>query len=234
MEILRVLVVEDDTRIAEMHRFFADKVPGFEVAGIAQNLEQTRELVNLLDPDLILLDLYMPDGNGMEVLQELRGQGREVDVILITAARHGADVHRALRAGAFDYLVKPVVFSRVEQTLTRFYNYRRRLDRGETMEQRDIDALSLGPVPVLEPGTEDMPKGIDVLTLAKVRHLFGAVPPEGFSAEEVGEGMGASRSTARRYLEYMTTTGELRADLIYGSVGRPERRYFPQEPAGGQ
>lgn len=232
MQILRVLIVEDDTRIAEMHRYFTDKVPGFEVAGIAQNLEQTRELMALLDPDLILLDLYMPDGNGMEILQELRGQGSEVDVILITAARHAGDVHQALRAGAFDYLVKPVVFTRFEQTLTRFYNYRCLLDREETLEQRDIDALSSGTGPAGDAVSDNVPKGIDVLTLAKVRHLFDSVPPDGFSAEEVGEGMGASRSTARRYLEYMTTTGELRADLIYGSVGRPERRYFPQKPDG--
>jgi len=233
MKTLRVLVVEDDTRIAEMHRFFTDKIPGFEVAGIAQNIEQARELVTLLDPDLILLDLYMPDGNGMEVLKELRGQGLEVDVILITAARHAADVHQALRAGAFDYLVKPVIFSRFEQTLTRFYNYRRLLNQGETLEQKDIDELNPGAGQARDSETENVPKGIDVLTLGKVRYLFVTVPPVGFSAEEVGEGIGASRSTARRYLEYMTTTGELRADLVYGNVGRPERRYFPQEPERG-
>ena len=230
MDKLRVLVVEDDTRIAEMHRFFTDKVAGFEVAGIAQNLEEARELVSLLDPDLILLDLYMPDGNGMEVLRELRGQGREVDVILITAARHAADVQQALRTGAFDYLVKPVVFGRFEKALTRFKNYRTLIEQEKTLDQKDIDELSRGAGQALESDSDSVPKGIDVLTLTKVRQVFDSVPPDGFSAEEVGEAIGASRSTARRYLEYMTTTGELRADLIYGSVGRPERRYFPDHP----
>ena len=112
MKEIRVLVVEDDPRIADMHRFFVEKVNGFEVAGIALNLDQARELSALLDPDLILLDLYMPDGNGMDLLRELRGEGREVDVILITAARHAGDVQKALRAGAFDYLIKPVVFNK--------------------------------------------------------------------------------------------------------------------------
>ncbi len=224
----RVLVVEDDTRIAEMHRFFVEKVPGCEVAGIAQNIEQARELVKLLDPDLLLLDLYMPDGNGMEILSELRGEGRAVDVILITAARHVADVQKAMRAGAFDYLVKPVVFSRFEQALSRFLNYRRLLDQGRTLEQKDIDELNQPLYPVAG-SCHVVPKGIDVLTLGKVRQVFEQVGPDGFSAEEVGEHIGASRSTARRYLEYMITSGELRADVIYGSVGRPERRYFPQE-----
>ena len=229
MNTIRVLVVEDDTRIAEMHRYFAEKVPGFEVVGIAQNLEEARDLTRLLAPDLLLLDLYMPDGNGMEILHELRGEGRAVDVILITAAKHVADVQTALRAGAFDYLVKPVVFSRFEQALTRFLNFRRMLDRDTTFEQKDIDELNQPLQSAAESVSEDVPKGIDILTLGKVRHTFEDVGPNGFSAEEMGEAIGASRSTARRYLEYMTTTGELRADVIYGSVGRPERRYFPQE-----
>ena len=230
MEDLRVLVIEDDARIAEMHRYFVDKVAGFQVMGIAQNLEQARDLVNLLDPDLLLLDLYMPDGNGMTLLHGLRGQGRAVDVILITAAKHVADVQTALRAGAFDYLVKPVIFDRFEKALIRFRDFRRVMDQGEnTLEQKDIDALNPALNAPEEPGSENVPKGIDVLTLGKVRRAFTQVGSNGFSAEEVGEKIGASRSTARRYLEYMTTTMELRADVVYGSVGRPERRYFPNE-----
>ena len=227
MKDLGVLVVEDDARIAEMHRYFVDKVAGFQVLGIAQNLAEARELTRLLDPDLLLLDLYMPDGNGMELLHELRGEGRAVDVILMTAARHAADVQTALRAGAFDYLVKPVIFERFEKAMFRFKEYRAAMTGGRSLDQKEIDALSSGTHAPAEPAAEAVPKGIDVLTLGKVRQVFDRVGPQGFSAEEVGEKIGASRSTARRYLEYMTTTMELRADLIYGSVGRPERRYFP-------
>ncbi len=229
MNDLRVLVIEDDTRIAEMHRYFVEKVKGFQVVGIAQNLEQARELVNLLEPDLLLLDLYMPDGNGMEILHELRGQGRAVDVILITAAKHVADIQTALRAGAFEYLVKPVIFDRFEKALKGFRTYRRKMDQDQVLEQKDIDALNQSLHTPVEPDAETVPKGIDVLTLAKVRKAFAKVEPNGFSAEEVGEKIGASRSTARRYLEYLTSTMELRADVVYGSVGRPERRYFPNE-----
>lgn len=230
MDDIRVLIVEDDTRIAEMHRFFVEKVPGFEVAGIAQDLGQARELVKLLVPDLLLLDLYMPDGNGMDILHQLRGEGQAMDVILITAARHVADVQKAMRAGAFDYLVKPVIFSRFEQALTRFLQYHGRLQASDTMEQKDIDELS-SPLPASPAVPSDnIPKGIDVLTLGKVRQVFERRRQDSFSAEEVGERIGASRSTARRYLEYMITTGEVTADVIYGSVGRPERRYFPPPP----
>ena len=228
MDVIRVLIIEDDTRIAEMHRFFVEKVAGFEVVGIAQDLGQASELVKLLAPELLLLDLYMPDGNGMEILHQLRGEGQAIDVILITAARHVADVQQAMRAGAFDYLVKPVIFSRFEQTLARFLQYHGQLKGNDTLEQRDIDKLS-HPLPASpEAQPDNIPKGIDVLTLGKVRQVFEDKNQNSFSAEEVGERIGASRSTARRYLEHMITTGELTADVIYGSVGRPERRYFPQ------
>jgi two-component system CitB family response regulator/two-component system response regulator DcuR len=231
MDSIRVLIIEDDTRIAEMHRFFVEKVTGFTVVGIAQNLGQASELVKILVPDLLLLDLYLPDGNGMDILHQLRGEGKAVDVILITAAKHVADVQQAMRAGAFDYLVKPVVFSRFEQALDRFRRYHGQLQQGDFLEQREIDALTHPlSAPSSAPLPDGVPKGIDLLTLGKVQQAFQADNPNGLSAEEAGERIGASRSTARRYLEYMITTGELRADLIYGSVGRPERRYFCQTP----
>ena len=223
---IRVLVIEDDARIAQMHQYFVEKVEGFEVAGIAQDMAQAGELVNLLEPDLLLLDLYMPDGNGMDLLHDIRGQGRAVDVILITAAKHVADVQTALRAGAFDYLVKPVIFDRFQQALVRYRQYRRAMDGGHTLEQRDIDQLNQSLHPSAADHGDTLPKGIDALTLDKIRKCLEGVGNLGISAEAVGAKIGASRSTARRYLEYMITTQELRADVVYGSVGRPERRYF--------
>ncbi|SMC78687.1 two-component system, CitB family, response regulator/two-component system, CitB family, response regulator DcuR [Desulfocicer vacuolatum DSM 3385] len=227
MKAIRVLIIEDDARIADMHRFFVEKVQGFEVVGIALNLGEALEMVTLLDPDLLLLDLYLPDGHGMDILHQLRGQGKAVDVILITAARNVDTVQQALRAGAFDYLVKPVIFSRFERAMNSFIAYHSQLRQGQTLAQRDIDQLRHPHQ--LSSGSDEVPKGIDVLTLGKVRQVFTENLASGFSAEEVGEEIGASRSTARRYLEYMITTGELKADLVYGSVGRPERRYFLQQ-----
>ncbi len=227
MKPIRVLIIEDDARIADMHRFFVEKVEGFEVVGIALNLGEAIEMVTLLAPDLLLLDLYLPDGHGMDILHQLRGEGKAVDVILITAARNVAAVQQALRAGAFDYLVKPVIFSRFEKAMNSFLAFHRQLQQGQTLEQQDIDQLRHPHQ--ASSVSDEVPKGIDVLTLGKVRQVFTGNPASGFSAEEVGERIGASRSTARRYLEYMITTGEVKADVVYGSVGRPERRYFPQQ-----
>ncbi|MCP3943003.1 MAG: response regulator [Desulfobacteraceae bacterium] len=227
MNAIRVLIIEDDNRIAQMHRFFVEKIAGFEIVGIAQNFNEALELIKLLAPDLLLLDLYMPDGNGMDILHQLRGKGQAIDVILITAARHVKDVQQAMRAGAFDYLIKPVVFSRFEQTLTRFLHYHGQLQQANTLEQYDIDGLHpFQTSSIIQ--TDNVPKGIDILTLGKVQQAFKKEKSKSMSAEEVGKKIGVSRSTARRYLEYMITIGELKPDVIYGSVGRPERRYFPQ------
>ncbi|MGM0415719.1 MAG: response regulator [Thermodesulfobacteriota bacterium] len=235
---MRVLIVEDDPRIAELHTRLVKKVSGFEVVGMALNYAEAREMAAVLEPDLLLLDLYLPDGNGMDLLYELRGRGQAVDVILITAAREVNAVQQALRNGAFDYLVKPVMFKRFEEALHNFTSHRATLTRTEKLEQNDIDRL-LHPHPLnsVEPekrNEEQVPKGIDIITLRKIRHIFAVsedgseMKNTGLSAEEVGARIGASRSTARRYLEYMTTTGELYADVVYGAVGRPERHYFAQ------
>lgn len=229
---LRVLIVEDDPRIAELHTRLVAKVSGFAVVGTALNYAEAREMAEVLEPDLLLLDLYLPDGNGMDLLYDLRAEGQAVDVILITAAREVDAIQQALRNGAFDYLVKPLMFKRFEESLHNFASQRAALTRAEKLEQHDIDRLlhppSARPVALEKSEVEPVPKGIDIITLRKIRQVF-AVPEmsnTGLSAEEVGARIGASRSTARRYLEYMTTTEELYADVVYGAVGRPERHYF--------
>jgi two-component system CitB family response regulator len=73
---------------------------------------------------------------------------------------------------------------------------------------------------------EYAPKGIDPLTLAKIKKHMLAVDEEGITAEVLSSMVGVSRSTARRYLEYLISGKKVHAELIYGSVGRPERRYF--------
>ena len=235
MTTLRVLIIEDDPRIAELHCRFVEKVTGFEVVGMALNIAEAREMAELLLPDLLLLDLFLPDGHGMDLLHELRGQGQQVDVVLITAAKEVSAIQQALQAGAFDYLVKPVMFKRFEEALHNFQRYRDQLHGATKLNQAEIDQLRHGHVTSANVDNSGVPKGIDLLTLGKVQQVFEEHDPqtkEGLSAEEVGASIGASRSTARRYLEYLITTGELRADVVYGSVGRPERRYFSPRSEG--
>lgn len=223
MRDLRVLIVEDDPRVAELHRRFTGRVDGFAVVGVAAGLPEAADMAELLGPDLVLLDLHLPDGSGLDLLHELRRRGQDVDVILVTAARDAATVLDARRGGAFDYIIKPVEFARFAAALTRFREHRAVLAGGGELDQAAADRL-LGAA-AAPAAADDLPKGIDPLTLGKVRAVFGEPHPDGLSAEAVGESIGTSRSTARRYLEYLVARGDLDADLLYGSVGRPERRY---------
>lgn len=228
MKDLRVLVVEDDPRIADLHRRFTEKVPGYGVVGLASDYDDALEQARVLEPDLLLLDLYLPQGNGLDLLRELRAEGRQVDVILLTAARETATLQQALRGGVFDYIIKPIVFARFEEALGKFRSYRERLAGDDELQQEDVDRLMrAGGGAGSKDGPEpEVPKGIDPLTLAKVKEAFAGVEAaDGCSAESLAARLGMSRSTARRYLEYLVSAGFLTADVSYGSVGRPERRY---------
>jgi two-component system CitB family response regulator/two-component system response regulator DcuR len=220
-----VLIVEDDPKIAEIHRHFTEKVDGFSVCGIAGSLDDAEKMSQLLAPDLILLDLYFPEGLGTEILWRIRARHQASDVILITAAKELDTLQEAMRGGVFDYILKPVLFQRFQETLERFRNYRQKLQGRPPIDQKDVDRL-LHPFKESKPGEPDLPKGVDPLTLKKIRAVFEQPHVDGLSAEDVGERVGASRTTARRYLEYLTATGQLTAELVYGAVGRPERKYF--------
>ncbi len=226
MELIRVLIIEDDLRISEIHRRFTDKVGGFEVVGIANSLSDGEDMCEILEPDLILLDLYFPNGYGIDLLRQIRSRHQEVDLILITAAKEIGPLKDAIRGGVFDYIIKPVVFSRFAEAMEKYRSYRLDIEGKQKLEQKDVDRL-LGATHTTH-DKEDLPKGIDPITLKKVRRAFDTLQEEDVSAVEVGSLLGVSRTTARRYLEYLVSGGSLSADLIYKKVGRPERRYFRQ------
>lgn len=224
-QVIQLLIVEDDRQIAEIQRRFVERMEGVELAGLAHSLTDARDLVDILKPDLLLLDVHFPDGNGLDLLRELRARNSATDVILITAAKEVNTLRSALRSGVFDYILKPLVYERLEEAIQRYRKHLDTLAGLKNVAQKEVDALlprahsgesASDPVPRL-------PKGIDALTLDKIRSV---VSSEGdWSADAVGQQIGASRTTARRYLEYLVSTGELIAEVSYGTIGRPERRY---------
>ncbi len=215
------MIVEDDIGIAEIHRRNLDKIDYVEVIGIAASKEEATTLLDVLNPDLVLLDIYLPDGNGLDILRELRQKELSPDVILITADRDVNTLQEAMRGGVIDYLLKPVIFSRLEESINKYLSQKQqfinRVDIDQSMADAMLNSTSSATISRLL-------KGIDGVTLEKVRQLF--TNKNQLTADQAGELIGASRTTARRYLEYLISSGELSADLSYGSVGRPERTYF--------
>ncbi|HZB67142.1 MAG TPA: response regulator [Ornithinibacter sp.] len=220
---IRVLVVDDDFMVARIHIGFVDRVDGFEVVGVAHSGAEAAEAVARLRPDLLLLDLYLPDRFGLDLLADLRSGPHPCDAIVITAAKEGEAVRSAVRLGVSDYLLKPFGFPDLEERLRRYAAQRHLLDRTEVRGQEDVDRALVGPART-QGAPAALPKGMSAETARLVEDaLRGAA--NAVSATEVAEAVGLSRVSARRYLEHLVTTGRADVRLRYGSTGRPERRY---------
>ncbi|WP_028546133.1 response regulator [Paenibacillus taiwanensis] len=224
---IRVLIIEDDVRIAEINRRLVEKVAGYTVVGIATDEKQAKEQLHFLRPDLVLLDIYFPDMSGLDFLRYLKQSERSIDVIMITAAKDMKSVRASIQNGVFDFIMKPVIYERMLETLQKYKQFQHDMQMlsqcNSNVSQQQIDALMRGRIE-LTMKESYYPKGIDKLTLDKVL-TYVRILDEGLSAERLGQNIGISRSTARRYLEYLVSEGALRADVQYGSVGRPERMY---------
>ncbi|MEV0634548.1 response regulator [Streptomyces sp. NPDC050619] len=226
-----VLVVDDDFRVAKVHRTFVERVEPFRVVGVVGTGEQVADAVDALHPDLVLLDLYLPDVFGLDVIPRLRTAGHDCDVMVISAAREADAVRGAVRHGVVDYLLKPFAFDDLRTRLERYAHQRGRLLATVVHGQADVDRVLAGaPVPASTAGA--LPKGMSAETAALVERALRDA--EGtLSAAECATSTGISRVSARRYLEYFHTTGSAEVSLRYGTAGRPERRYrFRGRPTG--
>ncbi|MFC7330607.1 response regulator [Marinactinospora rubrisoli] len=221
---IRVLVVDDDARVAHNHREVVEGLPGFTVVDVVHSASAALGAVEEHRPDLVLLDLYLPDESGMTVLRTLRtpaSTGHPVDVLVITAVRDIEQVRAALHGGAVHYLLKPFPLSALRDQLERYAAAHQRLTRIGEATQGDVDRLFglLRPAP-----TQTLPKGLTSATSELIAATLRAADSD-LSAAEVAERTGVARVTARRYLEYLCADGRAELRMRYGSTGRPEHRY---------
>ncbi|MFQ3230367.1 response regulator [Reinekea sp.] len=222
MILLKIAIIEDDPKIAEIQKRFLERIENVELVGIAHSVEDATTIIEVFQPHLVLLDVYLPDGNGLELLRQWRAENSPLDVILITAAKEVDTLRSALRSGVFEYILKPLVFERLEEAIKNYQHHLERLNSLNSLQQDQLDSL-ISNAERKPKSTTRLPKGIDALTLDKVRDILNL--NQDFNAEEVGQNIGASRTTARRYLEFLVGTNEAIAEISYGQVGRPERRY---------
>lgn len=175
-------------------------------------------------PQLLLVDISLPDGSGLEWVNRLRSHNREAYVIMVTASREVETIQQALNLGVHDYIIKPLRLFRIQQSLDEILQLHRKLCERGRLEQEDLDKL-LGKG---RPQTREMritPKGIDSITLRQVLELLAGEPDSVFSTDTVALRLSLSRTTARRYLEYLESEDRVDVELNYGQRGRPERRY---------
>jgi response regulator of citrate/malate metabolism len=218
---LAVLVVDDDFMVARIHTQFVDRTDGFTVVGVASSGRAALDDVARLRPDLVLLDVHLPDMTGIEVLRRLRAAGDDVGVLVVTAAREADTVRAAASGGAVHYLVKPFDYEDLRVRLEAFRAARIALSGTGAPGQEDIDAVfgaAVAPAPAAS-----LPKGLSPETADAV--LASLREGAELSAAECADVVGISRVSARRYLEHFVARGSASVRLRYGGAGRPERRY---------
>lgn len=222
---INVLIVDDDFMVAKIHTRFVERSVGFQVVGTAATGEAALAEIARLSPDLVLLDIHLPDFTGLELLRRLRAEGHETGIIVITAAREADSVRAALAGGASSYLIKPFEYGDLASRLDQFRESHLALAQRDNPRQQDIDAFFSRKTLGVE---ESLPKGLSATT-AQVMLETLANGLE-MSAAECAEKTGLSRVSARRYLEHFVKNGQASVRLRYGTAGRPERRYRCEKP----
>lgn len=245
MSAIRTLIIDDDVAVAGIHHGFLLARGGFDVVAMAHTGQQGLDLAAELGPELVLLDIHLPDMSGLDVLQRLRGRRRPVDVLVITASRELDTVRGAMAGGVLHYLVKPFSSQALIERLDEYVMLREELASGGTgeLDQASIDRLvapsrrsALAETPARTPAGQSaqpepgqavlrLPKGLSRPTLDAVVEALKA-SPEDVSAAGLALQLGLSRVSARRYLEYLVVHGHARLTPRYGAAGRPENRYL--------
>ncbi|MBT2664961.1 response regulator [Bacillus sp. ISL-4] len=223
---IRAVIAEDDFRVADIHEKFLKNFDEIEVVGKAVNAKKTLRILEQKSPDLLLLDVYMPDQLGTDLLPDIRKKFPNVDIIMITAATDKDQLEKALHYGVENYLIKPVEMKRFNQVIEEYLKKVHLMKSKQEIDQDFVDLILKKGSAVSEKNDGPaLPKGVDEITLAKVIEVLKA-SDIGLSAEQVSGQIGASRTTARRYLEYLISVKKCKAEVVYGVVGRPERRYY--------
>ncbi|MEU5238327.1 response regulator [Streptomyces lydicus] len=218
-----VLVVDDDAQVARINAAYVAKVRDFRVSCVAHSAGEALAALETHPVDLILLDHYLPDGTGLQLVADLRRRGLLTDVIMVTAARDVATVQAAMRHGALQYLVKPFTFAGLRSKLESYAALHRTFADGGQAEQSEVDRI-FGALGAANAGPAELPKGHSTATADRVRSVLRSADAP-LSAQDVALQAGLSRQTAQRYLKLLEQAGRVRLSLKYGETGRPEHRY---------
>ncbi|MGI6224953.1 MAG: response regulator [Peptococcales bacterium] len=225
MKPVNVVIVEDDPMVASINKKLTEKVQPFQVIDIASTEEMALKKISELEPDLVLLDIYLSNGNGLNLLQKIRHMDIPTDVILVTAAKDSKTIAQSMRYGAIDYIIKPFDLERLEKSLKNYLKLRFLLDKDKDIKQSDLDKVNLQDQAEITTMTTQLPKGVHALTLDQIL-VFLLKQDKPLSCEQVSQELAMSKITVWRYLEYLVELGKVEVELVYGTVGRPSKRYY--------
>lgn len=216
------MIVDDDPMVAEFNKRYVGLVAGFQVDFVVHSANQALKILDTEEINLLLLDIFMPGMNGLELLTQIRQMGKGIDVIVITAACDSNHIKKALQFGAVDYIIKPFEFERLNAALSAYKGLVELMHDQERLSQIDLDHCILYKE---QPVSIQLPKGIDRNTLMMTWKKIKELEQSFFSTEEMAKYVGISRVSMRKYLEFLRQIGTLQLELIYGTIGRPIYKY---------
>jgi DNA-binding NarL/FixJ family response regulator len=188
--VIRVCVVDDQTLVRQGIRILLGLVEGIEVVGEADGGRAALALLPGLRPDVLLLDLRMPDLDGVGVLRELRASGDPPPAIVLTTFDDDALFLEAIRAGARGFLLKDVSLERLAEAI-------RTVAAGGTLIQPAVTervlraALDAGcEFPSLDPPDPLTEREVEVLRL-----MTG-----GYNNREIADGLGVAEGTVKNHI----------------------------------
>ncbi|EJX18872.1 MAG: response regulator [Staphylococcus equorum] len=221
---LNILIVEDDPMVAQINQQFIKKIDDQTSVDIASNVKEAIKHIENKEIDLLLLDIYMPEENGLTFLKYVREQGYKIDAILITAATDIEEIQTAFRYGAVDYLIKPFDFERFQQSLLRYKKGLTFFNKTSSINQTDIDADFLNKEIVDRDSELKLPKGVTEATLQVIIDKMKYFEENEFSTDDISKRVNISRVSVRKYLKFLTDIEVLEESLNYG-IGRPINFY---------
>ncbi len=216
----KILIVEDDPMVALINKRFLENMGFKNILGPVQTEEEIIKVLDKENIDLILLDVYLPKKNGIDILKSLRYKKYLTDVIMITAANSVEEVKRTFAYGVTDYLVKPFEFERFEEAINKYKQKNNLLNKREALSQQDIDVISKS----LEEKIE-LPKGLNQKTLDRIMEFLKENQGKVWTLREIAYELKISNVTIKKYMDYLEDVKKVNVTLTSGNVGRPEYKY---------
>lgn len=217
-----VLIVEDDPMVAQINKNYIESVEGFNVVNIIKDANNAIDYLRNHKVDLIILDIYLPKGDGISILKQVREMGIKLDAIMVTAATESEKIEDALRYGAIDYLIKPFEYERLKRILEKYQRRHILLNSNEEMKQKDIDKITISDLWNVD---NSLQKGLNRHTYNHVIKFVDENAHRLLSTEELSDGLGITKVTVRRYMDHLEKIGFVVQELEYGCVGRPSYKY---------
>lgn len=219
---IKVLIVEDDPMVAMLNTHYLEQVGGFELVQAVNSVKSAIEVLEKSRVDLVLLDIFMPEETGFELLMYIRNQEKEIDIMMISAVHDMGSIKKALQYGVVDYLIKPFTFERFKEALTIYREKFTFMKEQQKIKSIGIRFVNFTKKKKEEPTvTKELPKGLTKQTLQLIWQKIESLNGRVFTTDEMAQLVGISRVSIRKYVMFLTDIGVLENEMMYQHVGRP-------------